>query len=310
MGIDFKRTETETSKSMLTDPQKETERQPKMGVVSSELARSMLRSNVASNAEVQDDARSVNCLTQISCDDAKYSPYRSINGSCNNLNHPNWGTIFSPQPRYQPAQYDDGVNSPRTTGIDGSTFPSPRLISNKLFRAPGDCTETDHARTLMVMAWGQFTDHDISSTLPTLGTREQITDITSLIDGGSVYGNTYEQMEKLWDKNTDHLFENADGGAFDLASLNLQRGRDHGLPPYNSWRQWCGLPVGTSFSDLPDISKEKKAVFADLYRNVDDIDVFAGGVSEIPLDGAAVGPLFSCIIGNQFRDLKDGDRYW
>lgn len=35
-----------------------------------------------------------------------------------------------------------------------------------------------------------------------LGTREQITDITSLIDGGSVYGNTYEQMEKLWDKNT------------------------------------------------------------------------------------------------------------
>lgn len=35
-----------------------------------------------------------------------------------------------------------------------------------------------------------------------LGTREQITDITSLIDGGSVYGNTNEQMEKLWDKNT------------------------------------------------------------------------------------------------------------
>lgn len=71
--------------------------------------RSMLRSNVASNPEVQEDARSVNCPTQISCDDAKYSPYRSINGSCNNLNHPNWGTIFSPQPRYQPAQYDDGI---------------------------------------------------------------------------------------------------------------------------------------------------------------------------------------------------------
>lgn len=133
---------------MLTDPQKETERQPKMGVVSSELARclvfrnicfqnnfwmffqdkliffhisketflvfwifcrSMLRSNVASNAEVQEDARSVNCPTQISCDDAKYSPYRFIHGSCNNLNHPNWGTIFSLQPRYQPAQYDDGI---------------------------------------------------------------------------------------------------------------------------------------------------------------------------------------------------------
>lgn len=44
--------------------------------------------------------------------------------------------------------------------------------------------------------------------------------------------------------------------------------------------------------------------------DVDDIDVFAGGVAETPLDGAAVGPLFSCIIGNQFRDMKEGDRYW
>ena len=38
--------------------------------------------------------------------------------------------------------------------------------------------------------------------------------------------------------------------------------------------------------------------------------MFAGGVAETPDDGAAVGPLFSCIIGNQFRDFKDGDRYW
>uniref|UniRef100_K1R9F9 Peroxidasin-like protein n=1 Tax=Magallana gigas TaxID=29159 RepID=K1R9F9_MAGGI len=47
-----------------------------------------------------------------------------------------------------------------------------------------------------------------------------------------------------------------------------------------------------------------------LQSDVDDIDVFAGGVAETPLDGAAVGPLFSCIIGNQFRDMKEGDRYW
>ena len=55
-------------------------------------------------------------------------------------------------------------------------------------------------------------------------------------------------------------------------------------------------------------------VFTVLYdvfdSDVDDIDVYAGGVAETPADGAAVGPLFSCIIGNQFRDFKDGDRYW
>lgn len=44
--------------------------------------------------------------------------------------------------------------------------------------------------------------------------------------------------------------------------------------------------------------------------DVDDIDVFAGGIAEIALDGASVGPLFSCIIGQQFKEVKDGDRYW
>jgi peroxidase len=43
---------------------------------------------------------------------------------------------------------------------------------------------------------------------------------------------------------------------------------------------------------------------------VDDIDVYAGGMAETPMAGASVGPIFSCIIGNQFKDLKDGDRYW
>lgn len=44
--------------------------------------------------------------------------------------------------------------------------------------------------------------------------------------------------------------------------------------------------------------------------DVEDIDVYAGGIAEIPQDGASVGALFSCIIGQQFKDLKDGDRYW
>lgn len=72
----------------------------------------------------------------------------------------------------------------------------------------------------------------------------------------------------LEDALRDHLFEGPDGVGFDLGALNLQRGRDHGLPPYNAWRQWCGLPVATSFSDLPDMSDENKAAFADLYRYI------------------------------------------
>ncbi|XP_061193219.1 peroxidase-like protein 3 [Saccostrea echinata] len=108
----------------------------------------------------------------------------------------------------------------------------------------------------------------------------------------------------------NELFRDINGVTFDLMSFNIQRGRDHGLPAYNEWRKWCKLPVANTFSELQDHNSDTIARLQNVYDHVDDIDVFVGGISEIPRADAVVGPLFECLLGWQFRDLRFGDRYW
>ena len=52
-----------------------------------------------------------------------------------------------------------------------------------------------------------------------------------------------------------------------------------GLPPYNAWRKYCGLPPVT-FSLMPDHTVEQRRTFASIYDHPDDIDLFPAAVTE------------------------------
>lgn len=111
---------------------------------------------------------------------------------------------------------------------------------------------------------------------------------------------------------TNHLFQdfNASFG-MDLVSVNIQRGRDHGIPGYNFFRKACGLVKIRSFQELDRVMVPGAGrLFSQLYAHVDDIDLFIAGSYEKKLREAMVGPVFGCIIGEQFRRSRAGDRYW
>lgn len=114
---------------------------------------------------------------------------------------------------------------------------------------------------------------------------------------------------QLIDEVRNFLFGPPGAGGFDLASLNIQRGRDHGLPDYNQLRVDFGLPALAGFDEIsedPDVI----ARLASVYSSVDEIDGWVGMLAETHLEGAMVGETLSIILGDQFRRLRDGDRFY
>lgn len=94
-----------------------------------------------------------------------------------------------------------------------------------------------------------------------------------------------------------------------LGAIDIQRARDHGLPDYNTMREAYQLSRVTSFADITpdeDVQQKLEAVYGD----VDSIDPIVGALAEAHLPDASVGPLVAAVYAEQFRRLRDGDRFW
>ncbi|KAK8778315.1 hypothetical protein V5799_020342, partial [Amblyomma americanum] len=93
------------------------------------------------------------------CDPAK--PYSEWDGSCNNLDHPDWGESYACLRRLLEPAYGEGAGKIRLAK-SGRALPSPRLISARIHTHEG--STPDQRRTHMLMAFGQFFAHDVSLT--------------------------------------------------------------------------------------------------------------------------------------------------
>ncbi|XP_015118166.1 peroxidase [Diachasma alloeum] len=86
------------------------------------------------------------------------SSYRTINGSCNNLENPTWGMAQTRYARLLPAIYSDGVWTP-ARARSGRPLPRSRLLSHRLFP---EVRIKDPQWTLATMQWGQIITHDMA----------------------------------------------------------------------------------------------------------------------------------------------------
>ena len=108
---------------------------------------------------------------------------------------------------------------------------------------------------------------------------------------------------------------NITGVGGDLVSRNIQRGRDHGLPSYAAFYKHLHQPADISVLDCwsnkpKDISLENWNLLKRIYNHPHHIDLFVGGLAEEPYSGGLTGRTFQAIIGQTFRNLKHGDRFF
>jgi hypothetical protein len=121
---------------------------------------------------------------------------------------------------------------------------------------------------------------------------------------------TAQEVDVLLDDSVrNFLFGPPGAGGLDLAALNIQRGRDHGLADYNTMRASFGLPRVTSFGQITSDAALAERL-RDAYGSVNDIDAWVGGLAEDHVSGGSLGPLFTTIIVDQFTRLRSGDRLY
>ncbi|CRK86353.1 CLUMA_CG000238, isoform A, partial [Clunio marinus] len=99
--------------------------------------------------------------------------------------------------------------------------------------------------------------------------------------------------------------KNKDGIGLDLLSIDIQRGRDHGLPTFLNARRKCGLCANfKTFDDLNTIFPQHNVdLLKAIYDDVEDIDLYVGGTLETlaTFDTVLAGETYGCIIGEQYR---------
>ena len=114
---------------------------------------------------------------------------------------------------------------------------------------------------------------------------------------------------KVIDDVRNFLFGAPGAGGLDLAAININRGRERGLPDFNTVRKNFGLSEYRVFPQINSDINVHARLFV-LYRGINWIDPWVGMLAEKPLPNSLFGETINKIMEVQFLALRDGDRFY
>ena len=101
-----------------------------------------------------------------------------------------------------------------------------------------------------------------------------------------------DSLPRLFSKSIQENLFRGPGDLSDLISLNIQRGRERGVPSYTTYRNtFCKItPIVNSFEDLKKAGITQKDIdnLKSQYQAVNDVDLFVGGMSAPAQRNAAI----------------------
>ena len=109
----------------------------------------------------------------------------------------------------------------------------------------------------------------------------------------------------------NQLFGHPGAGGMDLCAIDIQRGRDHGVPDYATIREAFGLSEITNYSQITsDVVVADNLELAYGNENPGYIDPLIGMLAEDHLPDSALGETMDALIRDQFIRLRDGDPFY
>lgn len=103
-------------------------------------------------------------------------------------------------------------------------------------------------------------------------------------------------------------FENKSGG-LDMAAITIMAGRDRGLGSLNSIRRTLGMAPYKTFEQI-NVHGDVVDLLKKVYSNIEEVDAWVGIVSENRMPDRLFGETTFKIITDQFKRVRDGDRYY